>query len=1030
MRDERESGSRLIQMGFPAHQQPEAGQLPESQSDAELSLLLACSKTYRPKNEELAIRAMLSNGIDWTRFVRTAVNHGLSSLAGSSLLRVAADLLPTEIHDAFEANIRETRRKNRVLFHALAEIIDRLAKSGVEAIPFKGPVLALQAYGDLGLRAFRDLDFLIRDADLAATIAVLDEMGYRRKEGLSAAQFDLIHRLQGQEIIINERAGITVEPHTRLTSSRMAIDVDYEGLRRRAVPKVFDDHTMLAFSPEDDLVVLAIHGSKEVWWDIKWACDVVAFIESHPTLDWTTVIERAKAQGCFGMLVVASALAHRFFQSAIPETLVAAARADAHLDPMINRIVASWRADEPTGPAFNTELSSDRLRLHDGITRQARYVARTLFLPGPQHVASTRLPKGLTFFYGPMRLANDFVALPLWRVGKEIGASAQSVLGAFVGSELSLGLMPVSAQTKSILRKHRVARANAVQAVRENPDDAEAWRNLGDAHFGLRQHKKAIACYDKALAIVPTNTTIWKSRTAAMAAMGQTELALARPPEAGDARSWTIYGSRLFSSARFAEASDAADRAIALDPSNAAAARIGVQARLLACDWSRRKEDEGQIAEKLATGARLATPFYHRAISDSETEHLALASLWVRRFSRRHEELWQGQRYRHEKIRIAYMSTDFRNHVVADMIVGCIEHHDHDCFETTAVSLGVDDGSNMRRRIASAVDRFVDGRTMSDEEVARTLRELEIDIVIDLNGNSGEARPDILAHRPAPLQVSYLGYPGTTGQPFVDYLIADPVVIPKQNQSRYTEKIVYLPYSYMPNDDQREISISPSRRSAVGLPETGIVFACHNHEYKIGPETFDVWMRLLREVEGSVLWLKSLNPSAISNLLREAKARGVDPGRLIFARHVSENRDHLARLGLADLFLDTLPYNAHATACDALWAGLPVLTCIGNSFQGRVAASLLYAVGLPELVTNSLAEYTELALTLARDPARLESIKAKLRRNRSNAPLFDTSRHTRHLEAAYTALWERHQANLPPQGFSVPEQDNLSIPAI
>jgi predicted O-linked N-acetylglucosamine transferase (SPINDLY family) len=325
----------------------------------------------------------------------------------------------------------------------------------------------------------------------------------------------------------------------------------------------------------------------------------------------------------------------------------------------------------------------------------------------------------------------------------------------------------------------------------------------------------------------------------------------------------------------------------------------------------------------------------------------------------------------------------------------------------------------MRRRIEAAFDRFIDVQSMSDAAVARMLRELEIDILVDLNGFTGEMRGGILARRAVPVQVNYLGYPGTMGVPFIDYIIADHVVIPRENRIHYSEQVVYLPHAYLPNDRKRPITENTPSRIEVELPETGFVFACLNHSYKIGPEMFDVWMRLLRDIEGSVLWLRTTNAAAMSNLRREAEARGVAPERLVFAPAVSRTEDHLARLRAADLFLDTQPYNAHATACDALWAGLPVLTCPGNTFPARVAASLLHAVGLPELVTASLAEYEELARTLAQDPKRLAAIKAKLMRNRDTEPLFDTARFTRYLESAYTTMWERQQANLPPESFVV-----------
>lgn len=307
---------------------------------------------------------------------------------------------------------------------------------------------------------------------------------------------------------------------------------------------------------------------------------------------------------------------------------------------------------------------------------------------------------------------------------------------------------------------------------------------------------------------------------------------------------------------------------------------------------------------------------------------------------------------------------------------------------------------------------------MSDLQVAKLLREREIDIAVHLNGSRGAARTGILAHRPAPAQVSYLGYPGTMAVPFIDYILADQTVIPADEFANYTEKVVYLPNSYQCNDSRRHIPKPATTRAEAGLPVEGLVFCCFNNNYKINPAIFDVWMRLLSALPGSVLWLLGDQSYAMNNLRREALVRGVSPDRLVFASRIPPD-DHLNRLTLADLFLDTLPVNAHATASDALWAGLPVLTCMGTSFSGRVAASLLRAVGMPELITTSLDDYEQLALALAQNPERLTEIKAKLAHNRSTEPLFDTKRFTRELEAAYTTIWQRQQAGRQPASFSV-----------
>ncbi len=293
-----------------------------------------------------------------------------------------------------------------------------------------------------------------------------------------------------------------------------------------------------------------------------------------------------------------------------------------------------------------------------------------------------------------------------------------------------------------------------------------------------------------------------------------------------------------------------------------------------------------------------------------------------------------------------------------------------------------------------------------------------MDIAIDLKGYTHDFRPGILAHRPSPIQASYLGYPGTMGLPFIDYLIADKTVAPFEHQAFYTEKIVHLPDCYQVNDSKRTIAGRTPTRQEAGLPEEGFVFCCFNGNWKITPDVFDVWMRLLHAAGGSVLWLFRDNERTEQNLRREAQARGIDPARLVFAGRLPLE-DHLARHRLADLFLDTLPYNAHTTTSDALWAGLPLVTMLGEGFAGRVAASLLYAIGLPELVTHSLQEYEALASRLAADPMLLQSYSNRVKTNRLTYPLFDTGRFRRHIETAYLQMWDLWQRGERPRSFKV-----------
>jgi predicted O-linked N-acetylglucosamine transferase (SPINDLY family) len=355
------------------------------------------------------------------------------------------------------------------------------------------------------------------------------------------------------------------------------------------------------------------------------------------------------------------------------------------------------------------------------------------------------------------------------------------------------------------------------------------------------------------------------------------------------------------------------------------------------------------------------------------------------------------------------------------LVAGVFECHDRSRFEVTGISIGPNDHSEMRQRLENSFDNFIDATALGAAEIAEKIRELEIDLLIDLNGYTGNARTEIFARRPAPVQVNYLGYPGTMGADFIDYIIADPVLVPAPDQRSYGEKVAYLPHSYLPHDDaSRSVSDRSFDRDEFGLPENGFVFCCFNNVYKLNPGQFQARLKLLAAIEGSVLWLSDTNAAAKTNLRKQALADGIDPARLIFANRIPSAADHLARHRLADLFLDTLPYNAHTTASDALWAGLPVLTQIGETFAGRVAASLLTAVGLPELIAPTPQQFESMAVELANDPARLAAIRDKLAQNRSALPLFNTKLYTRHLETAYAAMYQRHQSGLAPDHIYVP----------
>jgi len=621
----------------------------------------------------------------------------------------------------------------------------------------------------------------------------------------------------------------------------------------------------------------------------------------------------------------------------------------------------------------------------------------------------------------------DIVAI----VGKGVTLSSLERHGEALGAfDHALALDPRSADAHSnransliATKRYGEALAASERALAREPAHAAALHNRASALAGLRRYEDAIAAFDTALGAAPNSATSRNGRGAAQLglqrfaeALKDFDAALALDPANTDVLA--NRATALSKLKRYGEAAGSAKHALSLHADHAPAMRELVHARLCSCDWRETAADKAAIAAATVARRRAVHPFDNLAISDSNAASRIAAALYADDEHPPQAPLYRGERYNHQKIRLAYLSTDLRAHAVGFLIVGALEHHDKTRFETIAISIGADDGSEVRGRIVSALDRFIDVRDRSDFEAARLMRELEIDIAVDLNGYTGDARTGIMAYRAAPVQVNYLGYPGTMGAPYIDYIIADPVVIPESARGDFSEQVVYLPDTYQANDSKRRVSTKPLTRGDAGLPDHGFVFCSLSSSYKFAPPMFDAWMRLLRAVDGSVLWLLQDNSEASANLRREAQARGVNPERLIFAPHVPPE-EHLARQHLADLFLDTLPYNAHTTASDALWMGLPVVTCTGATFPGRVATSILHAAGLHELVTASLSDYESLALRLANDGNALAAVKKKLASPRGGCPLFDTGRFTRHLEAAYTGMWERHLRGIRPEGFSV-----------
>ena len=423
------------------------------------------------------------------------------------------------------------------------------------------------------------------------------------------------------------------------------------------------------------------------------------------------------------------------------------------------------------------------------------------------------------------------------------------------------------------------------------------------------------------------------------------------------------------------------------------------------CDWRSFDMLTEQIVQGVRAGKRVCKSLALMSASDQAADHLQAARI----FARHHcpsaaTPMWAGEKYRHTRIRLAYVSPDLREHPVGHLMAGIFERHDHTQFETIAISLGIDDQSRLRSRIRASFDHFIDASTLLPEQIARLMRDMEVDIAVDLGGYTSDTKTAIFAHRPAPVQVNYLGYPGSMGTPYHDVIIADRHVIPPTSQQHYSERVVYLPDSYLPIDNGIRIAEQSPTRQDCGLPDGAFVFCAFSHDYKISPPVFAVWMDLLAQVPDSVLWLATRNEAARRNLRLQAQARDIAPERLVFAERLPRVEDHLARYRQADLFLDTHPYNAHTTAADALMAGLPVLTYEGSAFPSRVAASLLRSAGLADMVMASLADYAARALALARAPAELAAIRARLADNQVGQPLFDTDRFCRNLEAVYHAI--------------------------
>ena len=520
-------------------------------------------------------------------------------------------------------------------------------------------------------------------------------------------------------------------------------------------------------------------------------------------------------------------------------------------------------------------------------------------------------------------------------------------------------------------------------AINLNPKLAEVYNNKGNALKEIRKFEEAIKNYDLAINLNPNFAEAYFNTATALQDIKNFEKAV-------------LYF----------------EKALLLDKEIPFCKGYLLHAKMLCCNWSGLNELYKEIYNDVEKNRYSATPFGYQAICDDESNLQKCAQLYSsKRFPEIKNNLFSKKVSKNKKIKIGYLCGEFREQATSILMTEVWEKHNKEDFEIIAFDSGWDDKSLRRNRIINAFDKFIDISKVSDLDAAKIIYKEQIDILINLNGFFGTGRPVVFSYRPAGIQINYLGFPGTIGSKYIDYILCDQTVVPPESKKFYNEKIIYLPDSYQANDTKRNISDKKFLREELSLPKESFVFCCFNNNYKITPNMFDVWARLLKKIDNSVLWLIDGNSEATENLKKEAKIRNIDVSRLIFAKRM-KLEDHLARHKNADLFLDTLPYNAHTTASDSLWAGLPVLTCLGKAFPGRVAASLLKSLDLPELITYSENEYISKAEELALNPEKLTLIKNKLDTNKFSQPLFNTELFCRNLESAFKIIFEKYSLGL------------------
>jgi protein O-GlcNAc transferase len=675
-------------------------------------------------------------------------------------------------------------------------------------------------------------------------------------------------------------------------------------------------------------------------------------------------------------------------------------------------------------PKSALEVSQQGLQLNNANTSLLYVSAMSLFKLSRLHESITQLDKLLSL------QPNHIVAL---NERASVLAEMEHYDAALACVEKALLLNPRYAEAHlnkgnlyGKLKCYEEAFGSYERALGLKPDLANAWLGRGNVLNELKRYDQALAAYDKALALRPNLAEAWYGRANVFAnlkcydeALGAYDKALALKSNLANA--WAGRGYVFNKLKRHEEAANAYAEVLKIDPNHPFTKGKLLHQKMLSCDWRGIEDLIAEIDGDVASGKRSAGPFGHQAIAHCARDFRRCAEIFAAdQFPRSQTSLWCGERYGNSKIRVGYLSGEFRNHVTSRLMIELFELHDRNRFELFAFDNGWDDGSELRGRINKAFNTIVDISRLDDLQVATLIKQKQIDILVNLNGYFGEHRTRVFTYKPSPIQVSYLGFSATMGTDYIDYIIADRYIIPPEHRTFYAESVVYLPYTYQVNDTKRQIAMRAQARAELKLPDKGFIFCCFNNSFKITPQIFDVWMRLLNKVNDCVLWLLESNPAVSRNLREVAKHRNISAERLVFSAYTKEYSDYLARYRVADLFLDTLPFNAGGTASDALWVGLPLLTCSGQTYTARMAGSLLNAIGLPELITTTLEAYEQVAIDLATNPEKLLAIKHKLAENRLTAPLFDTKLFTKHIEVAYTMMYERHQAGLAPDHIIVP----------